>query len=200
MLSRKASTASAAACTTLEAVHATSNAGQQKALSSAYYYHRSSQPSLFALYIHNLPRFHRHCSHCQNDMQPTCSSYVTFLQVAGGVLSLFETLFMGQTHVARPSCTVWIAMDCSVCQYHTSCLLALPLDAVPRPKGLMLLCSCVSYRLLGSFGGSLTKIAMAKSASCSRLVCTNTAKLCYFDSGCCSMCSSTHALKDQAML
>ena len=71
----------------------------------------------------------------------------------------------------------WVAtlFGFAVRQWHTSCLLALLLDVVPRPDSLTVLCSCVSYRLLGSLGGSLIKMAMAKSASCSRLVCINKA-------------------------
>lgn len=51
----------------------------------------------------------------------------------------------------------------------TSCLLALGLEVIPRLVSLVLPISRVSYRVLGSLGGSFMKIDMAKSANASRL-------------------------------
>ncbi len=54
-------------------------------------------------------------------------------------------------------------------EWRTSRLLALGLEVIPRLASLMLPCSRVSYRVLGSFGGSFMKMDMAKSAKLSRL-------------------------------
>ena len=55
-------------------------------------------------------------------------------------------------------------------EWRTSRLLALGLELIPRLASLMLPCSRVSYRVLGSFGGSFMKIDMARSAKLSRSV------------------------------
>ncbi len=54
-------------------------------------------------------------------------------------------------------------------EQRTSRLLTLGLKVIPRLASFMLPCSRVSYRVLGSFGGSFMNMDMARSAKLSRL-------------------------------
>ena len=54
-------------------------------------------------------------------------------------------------------------------KWRTSRLLAWGLELIPRLASLMLPCSRVSYRVLGSLGGPFTNMDMARSAKLSRL-------------------------------
>jgi len=62
-----------------------------------------------------------------------------------------------------------MSMRRMVCEQCTSRLLAFGLEVIPRLASLMLPCSRVSYRVLGSFGGSFMNMDMARSAKLSRL-------------------------------